>query len=115
MLVIGQSTSWGFTIAAHALFAGRTVMFANNPREILHVISVYGADAMAATTVQLREIVRQQAKEPMPVGSLRVILTGGGLASRQLIAEARASPCSSIVNLLGSTEAGGTASRRLTG
>jgi len=109
LLVIGLSTSWGFTIAAHALFGGRTVMFANNAREVLHMISVYGADAMAATTIQLREIVRQQAKEPLPTGSLNVVLTGGGLASRALIAEARASLCSSIVNLLGSTEAGGTA------
>lgn len=108
-LVIGLSTSWGFTIAAHALFGGRTVMFASNPREVLHTVSVYGADAVAATTVQLRELVRQQAKEPMPVGTLRVILTGGGLASRALLAEARASLCSTIVNLLGSTEAGGTA------
>jgi acyl-CoA synthetase (AMP-forming)/AMP-acid ligase II len=109
LLVIGMSTSWGFTIAAHALFGGRTLIFAANPREVLHMISVYGADAMAATTVQLREIVRQQAKEPLPTGSLSVILTGGGLASRALIAEARASLCSLIVNLLGSTEAGGTA------
>ena len=109
LLVIGLSTSWGFTIAAHALFGGRTAMFAANPREVLHMISVYRADALAATTIQLREILRQQAKEPMPIGSLGVILTGGGLASRALIAEARASLCSSIVNLLGSTEAGGTA------
>lgn len=109
LLVIGLSTSWGFTIAAHALFAGRTLVFANNPREILHMISVYGSDSLAATTIQLREILRQQTKEPVPTGSLRVILTGGGLASRALIAEARASLCSSIVNLLGSTEAGGTA------
>lgn len=109
MLVIGLSTSWGFTIAAHALFGGRTLVFAGNPREILHMTAVYGADALAATTLQLREILRQQASEPMPCGSLRTILTGGGLSSRALLAEARASLCSSIVNLLGSTEAGGTA------
>lgn len=109
LLVIGLSTSWGFTIAAHALFGGRTLIFANNSREILHMISVYDADALAATTIQLREIVRQQSEEPMPTGSLRMIMTGGGLASRALITEARARLCSSIVNLLGSTEAGGTA------
>ena len=64
---------------------------------------------MAATTVQLREILRQQTKEPMPCTSLRTILTGGGLASRAMIADSRARLCSSIVNLYGSTEAGGTA------
>ena len=109
ILLIGLNSSWGFTIAAHGLFAGRTLVFAANPRETLHLIAVYGVDAMAATTVQLREILRQQAKEPMPCTSLRTVLTGGGLASRTMIADARARLCSSIVNLYGSTEAGGTA------
>ena len=109
VLLIGLNSSWGFTIAAHALFGGRTLAFAANPREALHLIGVYGADALAATTIQLREIVRQQTNEPMPCTSLRTVLTGGGLASRAMIADARARLCSSIVNLYGSTEAGGTA------
>lgn len=109
VLLIGLNSSWGYTIAAHALFAGRTLLFAANPRETLHLVSVYGVDAMAATTVQLREILRQETKEPTPCTSLRTILTGGGLASRAMIADARARLCSTIVNLYGSTEAGGTA------
>jgi acyl-coenzyme A synthetase/AMP-(fatty) acid ligase len=109
LLLIGLTSSWGLTIAAHALFAGRTVMFANNPRETLHMIGVYGVDAMAATSVQLREIVREQTREPVPCTSLRIILTGGGLLSRSMFAEARARLCSNIINLYGSTEAGGTA------
>ena len=74
ILLIGLNSSWGFTIAAHGLFAGRTLVFAANPRETLHLIAVYGVDAMAATTVQLREILRQQAEEPMPCTSLRTVL-----------------------------------------
>ena len=109
LLLIGLNSSWGYTLAAHALFAGRTLTFAANARESLHVIAVYGVDALAATSVQLRELLKQQTRELMPCGSLRVILTGGGLAGRTMIADARARLCNSIVNLYGSTEAGGTA------
>jgi acyl-coenzyme A synthetase/AMP-(fatty) acid ligase len=109
LLSIGLGSSWGYTIAAHSLFAGRTLLFAGNPRESLHMIGVYGVDALAATSMQLREIVRQQTRQPIPTTSLRTILTGGGLLSRPMLADARARLCSSIVNLYGSTEAGGTA------
>ncbi len=109
LLLVGLTSSWGFSLAAHALFAGRTLVFAANPRESLHMIGVYGADAMAATSVQLRELVREQARAAVPTGSLRAIMTGGGLLSRAMTAEARARLCSSIVILYGSTEAGATA------
>ncbi len=109
LMLVGLSTSWGFTLAAHALFAGRTLMFAANPRESLHMIGLYGADAMVASSVQVRELVTEQTRAPVPCPSLGTILTGGGLLSLALIAEARAKLCSGIVILYGSTEAGGTA------
>jgi len=109
LMLVGLSSSWGFTLAAHALFAGRTLVFAANPRESLHMIGMYGADAMVASSVQLRELVIEQTRAPVPCPSLRTILTGGGLLSLALIAEARAKLCSGIVILYGSTEAGGTA------
>lgn len=109
LLLIGLNSSWGYTIAAHALFAGRTMMFATTARESLQMTALYAADAIAATSQQLREIVREQARAPVPCPSLRTVLTGGGLLSRFMMAEARARLCSSIVNLYGSTEAGGTA------
>jgi acyl-CoA synthetase (AMP-forming)/AMP-acid ligase II len=109
LLSVGLSSSWGFTVAAHALFAGRTLVFAANPRESLHMIGLYGVDAMVATSVQVREIATEQTRAPVPCTSLRTILTGGGLLSLSLIAEARTRLCSSIVILYGSTEAGGTA------
>ncbi len=109
LMLVGLSSSWGFTLAAHALFAGRTLVFAANPRESLHMIGLYGADAMVASSVQLRELVTEQTRAPVPCPSLRTILSGGGLLSLALIAEARAKLCSGIVILYGSTEAGGTA------
>jgi acyl-coenzyme A synthetase/AMP-(fatty) acid ligase len=118
LLLVGLTSSWGFSLAAHALHAGRTLVFAANPRESLHMIGVYSVDAMVATSMQLREIVQEQARAPVPTSSLRAIMTGGGLLSRSMIAEARARLCSSIVNLYGSSEAGATAfatTDRLTG
>ena len=72
--------------------AGRTLVFAANPRESLHMAGLYGVDAMVATSVQLRELVQEQTRAPVPTGSLRAILTGGGLLSRATTAEARARP-----------------------
>jgi len=110
LCLVGLNSSWGFSLAAHALFAGRTLLFARSAaRDSLQMISVYGVDAMVATSQQLRELVREQAMSPVPCLSLRTVLTGGGLLSRSLIADARASLCSGIVVLYGSSEAGGTA------
>jgi len=110
LCLVGLNSSWGFSLAAHALFAGRTLLFARSAaRDCLQMIAVYGPDAMVATSQQLRELVREQAVSPVPCLSLRTVLTGGGLLSRSLIADARASLCSGIVVLYGSSEAGGTA------
>jgi acyl-coenzyme A synthetase/AMP-(fatty) acid ligase len=109
LLLIGLTSNWGFTTAAHALFAGRTLVFAGNPRETLHMIAVYAVDAFAATSLQLREVVREQMRNPLPCGSLRMVFTGGGLLSRAAIADVKASLCSSVINSYGSSEAGSTA------
>ena len=102
----GLTSSWGFSLAAHTLFAGRTLVFAATPRDWLHMISVYGIDAVAASTQHLREMVREQIEAPIPCPSLRVVFTGGSLLARSLMLEARTSLCNSIINSYGSTEAG---------
>jgi len=103
------TTNWGFTLAAHVLYSGRTMVRAATPRETLHMISVYGVDAMVASTQQLRELVLVQTQSSILCPSLNGITTGGGLISRSLMLEARARLCSTIVNQYGSSEAGATA------
>ncbi len=105
----GVTSCWGFTLAAHVLFAGKTLIRATGPRNSLQMISVYGAEAVVASSQQLRELVRVQTETSVPCPSLRVIMVSGGLVSRTLMLEARAKLCSSIVNQYGSTEAGSTA------
>jgi acyl-coenzyme A synthetase/AMP-(fatty) acid ligase len=109
LLLPGLTSSWGFSIAAHALFAGRTLFFAHAPRDSLQMISVYGIEAVVASTQQLRALVNEQTSAPIACPTLRAVLTGGSLVSRALMQEAGARLCSLIINLYGSTEAGGTA------
>ena len=105
----GLNSAWGFTLAAHVLYAGKTMVRATTPRDSLQMIAVYGVDAMVASSQQLRELVRAQTAAPVPCASLRVIMTAGGLISRSMMLEARAKLCASIVNQYGSTETGSTA------
>jgi acyl-coenzyme A synthetase/AMP-(fatty) acid ligase len=64
---------------------------------------------LVASSQQLRELVREQTEAPIPLPSLRAVMTGGSLVSRALLMEARARLCSHIVCQYGSTEAGATA------
>jgi acyl-coenzyme A synthetase/AMP-(fatty) acid ligase len=105
----GLTSSWGFTLAGHALLAGKTLLRAVTPRDVLQMITVYEVDALVASSQQLRELVREQTQAPVACPSLRVVMTAGGLISRALMLEARAKLCSSIVNQYGSSEAGSTA------
>jgi acyl-coenzyme A synthetase/AMP-(fatty) acid ligase len=109
LLLPGLNSSWGFTLAAHVLSAGRTMMRALTARDALQMISVYSGEAVVASSQQLREMVRAQTQAPVPLPSLRVIMAAGGLISDQLMREARARLCSTIVKQYGSTEAGSTA------
>jgi acyl-coenzyme A synthetase/AMP-(fatty) acid ligase len=105
----GLTSMWGFSLAAHVLWAGKTLVRALTPRDALQMIAVYGVDAMVASTQQLRELIREQTQAPVACPSLRVIMTAGGLISRPMMLEARAKLCTSIVNQYGSSEAGSTA------
>lgn len=105
----GLTNSWGFTLAAHVLFAGKTLFAANTARGALQMISLYDIDYLVASSQQLRDMCREQTAAPIPIPSLRGAMTGGSLVSQALILEARAKICSTIVCQYGSTEAGATA------
>jgi acyl-CoA synthetase (AMP-forming)/AMP-acid ligase II len=109
LLLLGITNNWGFTLAAHALWAGKTLFFAESPRGTLQMIALYAIDMLAASSQQLRELVREQSEAPIPCASLHAIMTGGSLVSQALMREARARLCSHIVSQYGSTEAGATA------
>jgi acyl-coenzyme A synthetase/AMP-(fatty) acid ligase len=110
MLCLPPLTSgWGFTIAAHALYLGKTLCFAGDARSALILAAVYGADCMIASAQHLRQLLDEQKSSPVPLPALRVIFTGGSLPTRALLNEARAALCPNIIVQYGSTEAGATA------
>jgi long-chain acyl-CoA synthetase len=99
------SNNWGFTVAIHALYSGKTLCFAATARDTLHMIAIHNLDCLIASTQHVRELVEQQRQNPVPCPSLRVVFMGGSLPSRALVTEARASLCPTIVVGYGSTEA----------
>lgn len=109
LCLIPLSSAWGFSLAIHALYAGRTLCFAGSARETLDMVALYGVDCIAGTFQHVRELVEAQRAQPVPVPSLRVIYTGGSMPSRTLMAEAQALLCPRLDVAYASTEAGVTA------
>ncbi len=66
----GLTNNWGFTLAAHVLWAGKTLFFADTPRGSLQMIALYDIDLLVASSQQLRELVREQTEAPIPCPSL---------------------------------------------
>lgn len=102
----GLTSSWGFSLAAHAFFAGRTMVFAATARDCLQMIAVYGVDALVASPHQLREMMREQAEAPIACPTLRLVVAGGSTVPQSLMQEVRAKLCNAMMVSYGSTEAG---------
>jgi acyl-coenzyme A synthetase/AMP-(fatty) acid ligase len=99
-------SDFGFKYAAHVLRAGKTLLRADSARSALELISVYGVNALVASAHQLRDLVDEQKKSPIPCHSLRLIRSGGSLLTRELLQQVRTRLCDLVVNAFGSTEAG---------
>lgn len=98
--------AWGFRFTAHALSSGYTVVFADAPRQTLQMAAAYSVEAIVASTQQVRDLVREQTRAPVPLPSLKTLMFGGGLATRALIAEARARLCAQTIVQYGANEVG---------
>src|SRR6185312_2969185 len=105
----GLPSSWGFSLAAHALRAGKTLVFAPDARQTLALMSLYSVDCLVGAPQHLRELIAFQRAAPTPLPALKLIFTGGSLHSPVLLRDAAAHLCSEIVVQYGSTEAGATA------
>jgi acyl-coenzyme A synthetase/AMP-(fatty) acid ligase len=103
-----MSSLWLYSVAAHALYAGKTLCFAATERDTLQMIAVYGVDCLVCSVPNMEELLVEQRKNPVPIPSLRTVLTGGSLPSRRLLSELQAGICANIVVQYGATEVGGT-------
>jgi acyl-coenzyme A synthetase/AMP-(fatty) acid ligase len=107
--LISLTSGWGFTTAAHALYAGKTLCFAPTARDTLVLIALYSVDCLVGSTQHLGELVAEQGRDPLSLEALRTVFVGGSLPSRTLLTEARASLCSNITVQYGSSEAASVA------
>jgi acyl-coenzyme A synthetase/AMP-(fatty) acid ligase len=104
--LIRLSGAWGFRLTAHALAAGFTIVFADSPRQALQMAAAYNVDAIVASTQQVRDLVREQTRAPIPLPSVKALMFGGGLATRTLLGEARARLCAQTIVQYGANEVG---------
>ena len=109
LLLPGLATSWGFTMAAHTLGAGKTLCFAADARETLDMIALHRIDCLAAATQHVHDLIAEQQRQPVPLPTLRVVTAAGSLMSREMLRDARAALCPQIWINYGSTEAACTA------
>ena len=100
------SGPFGFRVATHTLASGDTVVLAGSARQALQMASAYCVDAIVASTQQVRDLVREQRRAPVPCPSVKALMFGGGLATRMLMTEARACLCAQAIVLYGAVEAG---------
>jgi len=104
--LVRLNSAWGFRVAARTMLAGGTLVGADSPREALLMVSVYRVDSIIASTQQVRDLVREQTRAPIPCPSLRAVLLGGALPTRALLLEARAKLCEQVFVQYGATELG---------
>ena len=104
--LVRLSGGWGFRAAAGVVAGGGTLVFAESAREALQMVAAYRVNACIASTQQVRDLVREQKRAPIPCPSLKALLFGGGLPTRALLTEARARLCVVAIVQYGATEAG---------
>jgi acyl-coenzyme A synthetase/AMP-(fatty) acid ligase len=104
--LVRLSGAWGFRIALNALATGGALLCAESPRQALQMAAANQVDAIVASTQQVRDLVREQKRAPIPCPSVKALVFGGGLATRALLNEARAWLCAQAIVLYGATEAG---------
>jgi acyl-coenzyme A synthetase/AMP-(fatty) acid ligase len=107
--LLRTSGGWGLALTAHALSSGGTVVFADSARQALQMASAYQVDAIVASTQQVRDLVREQTRAPIPCPSVKALMFAGALAPPALMIEARARLCAQAIVLYGATEAGAVA------
>ena len=107
--LLRTSGGWGLALTAHTLSSGGTVVFADSARQALQMASAYHVDAIVASTQQIRDLVREQTRAPIPCPSVKALMFAGALAPPALMMEARARLCAQAIVLYGATEAGAVA------
>ncbi len=109
LLLLGLSSQWALAQAARVLVAARTLCFAASAEEAARMIDLYQVGTVIGSPQQLSALLEALDEIPASCASLRLVKTGGGRLSPQLLERIKHRLSTQIVSIYGSTEAGRTA------
>ncbi|MES2633650.1 MAG: fatty acid--CoA ligase family protein [Pseudomonadota bacterium] len=99
------STIGGFGTAQTTLWHGATLALAVNPQKVLRWINLHKVVNLRASPQQLQGLVAMVSGRPVRFPSLQRIEVGGSSIPSAVMMGARATLCSNLVGIYGSTEA----------
>ena len=100
------STIGGFGTASASLWQGCTVVLAVAPLAVLRSINLYRVKSLRASPQQLQGLVDIVRGRSVRFPSLERVEVGGSSTPQSLVLAARATLCTNVVGVYGSTEAG---------
>lgn len=106
LLMIGFSSLWALVQATRILVAARTLGLAQSAEESARMIDLYQMGTVIGSPHQLSALIEALETVPASCSSLRLVKTGGGLATPALVRAIRARLCPNIIVIYGSTEGG---------
>jgi acyl-coenzyme A synthetase/AMP-(fatty) acid ligase len=111
LILPGINAQWGFVYACQAFRDGRAACFAPIGEPSLRLVSSFQVDLMLASIEQLAAFVAAQEKSGRhPMESVKSIITGGSVTTRDFIRRVQSVLCRKIYIHYASTEAGLAAS-----
>ncbi|MGU9979114.1 class I adenylate-forming enzyme family protein [Phreatobacter sp. HK31-P] len=106
LLLVGFSSIWALVQASRVLVAARTLGFAQSAEEAARMIDLYQMGTVIGSPHQLSALIEALETTPASCSSLRLVKTGGGLASPALVRAIRTRLCPHVIVIYGSTEGG---------
>lgn len=106
LLLVGFSSIWALVQASRVLVAARTLGFAQAAEEAARMIDLYQMGTVIGSPHQLAALIEALETVPASCASLRLVKTGGGLATPALVKAIRTQLSPNVIVIYGSTEGG---------
>jgi long-chain acyl-CoA synthetase len=111
--ILGMGTASGFHTFVAALMTGNAYLPPGAPAHNLAQVTAHGVTSIKASPVQISLLLDEAQRAGTPLTTLRRIHSAGSVVPVRLRERVRAETRATLVNLLGSTEAGRAAERTL--
>ena len=112
--LMAMSTAGGFSSMVVALVTGHPIYPATTPKDVIQMAETFPVESLYGSPVQLAHLVDELAARGKKLPNLKMVRYAGGAASRKLLGNIETYLSGNIINLYGSTEAGGICTFRPT-